>query len=614
MSLFRVLGISRRQSPRAALAVFGVVAVYLYLRSSTNVKALDDLPPSVTLAAVVDSKIHHIRKDTPPKPKKIDENDPSIIRSTVADVLPGVDDQHLHGILGLLPDGTPGWHSKPLKEPETLAEKRLHHTQTCFNLAKSDSLDLNRDVPDVRAEGCKERLHKMPPDLPDTSVVFVFFNEPLSPLFRSIHSVLNRTPPRLLKEIILVDDGSDAAWLQKPLEDYIKLLPKVVLKRMGFRQGLMGTREEGARIATAETVTFLDAHIECNVGWLEPMLYRVHQDRRHAVMPIIDSIEPDNFRYHAGGLDILAFSWSLGQKGMSRIRSRLEPNPSPVMAGGLFTIDRALFFELGGYDPEMKLYGGEEMEISFRLWQCGNTLECIPCSRVGHVFRTGKYWQGQVYPVPGDVIIKNKLRASYMWLDEYAEIAHNVMGDLPKGKVIGDLSWGKKIRKTCLNGGPSHNFSWFLKNVYPEMTDVLGMSQYTGEIRNPESHGCLDTLGHHTGGGFAGVYPCHGQHGTQEFLFGKDGQIRIALADYTSCITSDDHTDNVRAHYCGIKENSEAGFEYAEDVRQLVDKHSRKCLTTEQKQTAGSPFTLVMRDCRPKDNTQVWVFGKGHKS
>jgi hypothetical protein len=50
--------------------------------------------------------------------------------------------------------------------------------------------------------------------------------------FRSIHSVLNRTPQHLLKEIILIDDGSDADWLQDPLYDYLILLPKVILKRM----------------------------------------------------------------------------------------------------------------------------------------------------------------------------------------------------------------------------------------------------------------------------------------------------------------------------------------------------------------------------------------------
>jgi polypeptide N-acetylgalactosaminyltransferase len=83
-----------------------------------------------------------------------------------------------------------------------------------------------------------------------------------------------------------------------------------------------------------------------------------------------------------GGIDILAFTWTLGQKGMSRARSVSEPMPSPIMAGGLFSIDRLLFYDLGTYDQGMRLYGGEEMEISFRIWQCGLTLECIPCSHV----------------------------------------------------------------------------------------------------------------------------------------------------------------------------------------------------------------------------------------
>lgn len=49
-----------------------------------------------------------------------------------------------------------------------------------------------------------------PEDLPQISVVFIFVNEALSVILRSVHSVVNHTPAHLLKEIILVDDNSDS--------------------------------------------------------------------------------------------------------------------------------------------------------------------------------------------------------------------------------------------------------------------------------------------------------------------------------------------------------------------------------------------------------------------
>ncbi|GLD69744.1 polypeptide N-acetylgalactosaminyltransferase 9-like protein [Lates japonicus] len=56
---------------------------------------------------------------------------------------------------------------------------------------------------------CKQLTY--PEDLPQISVVFIFVNEALSVILRSVHSVVNHTPAHLLKEIILVDDNSDSA-------------------------------------------------------------------------------------------------------------------------------------------------------------------------------------------------------------------------------------------------------------------------------------------------------------------------------------------------------------------------------------------------------------------
>ena len=79
--------------------------------------------------------------------------------------------------------------------------------KNAFNAYASDLISIHRSLPDVRDEGCRKIEYTA--TLVTASVVMCFHNEAWSVLLRSVHSIIDRSPPELLKEIILVDDFSD---------------------------------------------------------------------------------------------------------------------------------------------------------------------------------------------------------------------------------------------------------------------------------------------------------------------------------------------------------------------------------------------------------------------
>jgi hypothetical protein len=149
-------------------------------------------------------------------------------------------------------------------------------------------IPLYRDLPDTRPEFC--RTVKYSENLPVTSVIMIFHNEPFTMIMRSVFAVLKRSPPHLLGEVLLVDDFSDHQELKAPLEEFIRPYRKIKLIRSPIRLGLIKARMFGCVNAQGPALVFMDAHIEVTDGWLEPLIDPLAINPNTSTIPVVDSL------------------------------------------------------------------------------------------------------------------------------------------------------------------------------------------------------------------------------------------------------------------------------------------------------------------------------------
>ncbi|XP_010733081.3 polypeptide N-acetylgalactosaminyltransferase 12 [Larimichthys crocea] len=477
-----------------------------------------------------------------------------------------------------------------------------------INTYVSDRVSLHRRMPEIWNPLCRELKYDYR-SLPTTSVVIAFYNEGWSTLVRTVHSVLETSPDILLNEVVLVDDYSDAAHLKEPLEIYISSLRKVRLIRATKREGLVRARLLGASITTGDVLTFLDCHCECHNGWLEPLLHRIKEEPTAVVCPVIDVIDWNTFQYlgnsgepQIGGFDWrLVFTWhTVPPYEQKRRHSPTDVIRSPTMAGGLFAVKKSYFHYLGTYDTGMEVWGGENLEFSFRIWQCGGSLEIHPCSHVGHVFP-------KKAPYSRSKALANSVRAAEVWMDEYKEVYYH-RSPHARLEAFGDVTERRKLREKL----GCKNFKWYLDNVYPDIHVPEDKPGMFGMLKNRgKTSYCFDynpTDEHMVVGQRVILYPCHGMGQNQFFEYSTDGEIRYNTREPAGCIMGDNISTYLTVQLCrkrGQPVPADQKFVLREDGS-IYHVMSQKCVQAVDKTDNGTPAPSL----QPCSNSpyQKWYF------
>ncbi|CAF0804611.1 unnamed protein product [Adineta ricciae] len=488
---------------------------------------------------------------------------------------------------------------------EQAAQKTI--SQYGFNMIASDKISMDRSIKDTRPAECKNWIYPEPRYLPKASVILVFFDEGWSVLLRTVHSVINTSPKELLKDIILIDDGSSDPDSKERLEKYIERWNGLVkLYRTGERVGLIAARTLGAEKSTGDVIVILDAHCECVTNWLPPLLTRIAMNRRALAVPIVDGLEWKTLEHtNIYGSSNFRGIWEWGflyketevpAQELKKRKHQSEPYWSPTHAGGLLAIDRQWFFELGAYDPGIRVWGAEQYELSFKVWQCGGVVEWVPCSHVAHAYRGPRSHSSHVPGTSPYQTSINHMRLAEVWMDEYAEYYY-IREPAIRSLNYGDVSERKKLREK-LQCKP---FKWFMENVAYDVLQKFPpppKNVVWGECKNIKHSVCLNDRGASFGQPI-GVSGCYRQG---VWRLNEEGEISSG----EHCFISDH--DIIKKKFCldhNGRWNPVGEWHYDKATKQIRSNKEHLCM-----ETNGND--LKLNKCDEANEAQKWIWTEIH--
>mmetsp|Transcript_52323 Transcript_52323/g.124897 ORF Transcript_52323/g.124897 Transcript_52323/m.124897 type:complete len:425 (-) Transcript_52323:30-1304(-) len=332
---------------------------------------------------------------------------------------------------------------------------------------RSVAVDLSKGFPyppDTRPQGCP-KYKRSDFGNASVSIIIPWLGEKWEHMEGTMKALVHMTPDSLVQEYIWVSDGN-ADTREKELKE---ISPKVKVYGFPQRVGLMVAKTKGVEMATGNVIVFYEAHCIANKHWLQHILYRVVQNPKTLAMPYLDMIAAQDwhsYRPMSPGHWRYEWNFNLIYTNPEGKRSQgPEPHMSPGTSGGIFAIDKAWFDKLRLFDPGMREWGGDHMELTMKVWRCGGRIEMVPCSRVGHLYRDPSQ---RPYHVEVNTVVYNYKRLAELWAKDHLSYFYKMKPEAVNMKLEGMEPQIKRY-EDLQQELQCKDLQWYLDNIDLEM-------------------------------------------------------------------------------------------------------------------------------------------------
>jgi GT2 family glycosyltransferase len=177
-------------------------------------------------------------------------------------------------------------------------------------------------------------------------------------------------------EIIVADNGSTdgSDKLASAILSALAINSQVV--QNGGNLGYCEGNNRGAKSAQGKYLLFLNADTWLEPDCLEKLVGKVESANANGASPMVLNYNDNSFQCNgASGFDVFGY--------LTGPRAPLGDEPILAAPGCALLVEKSIFEQVGGFDPELYMYA-DEADLAWRLTLCGATTISVPAARVHH--------------------------------------------------------------------------------------------------------------------------------------------------------------------------------------------------------------------------------------